>query len=225
MATRKVHIQATTGWTVYAVVVRLSDGHVFDWSDNTFKALASATTPEVAMTSLVTVGASDLFEASIDLATINNTATGMDVKVLALHQAGGSPAPATDTAIGEGDSFQIVAGAVAGGVTAGYRVLACVDVTSTLGDNAHCKVKLLDPTGKVVIDAAATCALNVQRDGAVNQFSVSTSDFGVQNANGYWEYNFANPDFTTDVGYTAIATVISGGVTYQSDEFNFFVWP
>lgn len=225
MATRRIHIQATTGWTVYGVVVRLSDGKVWDWNSNAWATLGSAVTPQVAMSSLVTLGANSLFAATIDLAVINNTTTPVDVKVMALHQAAGSPAPATDAGIGEGDSFQIISGAVfvPGGV--GFRVKAVVYVTSTNGNNAHCKVKLLDPSGKAVVDAAATCALNVQRDGAFNQFSVSTGNFGAQNTNKYWEYDFANPGFTTDVGYSGIATVVSGGVTYVTDDGDFEVWP
>jgi len=225
MATRRVHIKATTGWTVYAVVVRLSDGKVFDWSDNTWKVLASATTPAVAMSSLLAIGGATQYAASINLATINSTTTPVDVKILALRQLGGSAAPATDTAIGEGTSFTLVAG---GELTAAmvYTVDCTVDVTTTAGTSASVKVQLRDAAGALVdLDGVtATCAVDVQRDGVHTQFTLSTSDFGSPNANGWFEATKANPNFTTDVGYTAIATVIVGGVTYTG-LCNFVVWP
>jgi len=224
MASRRVHIKATTGWTVYAVVIRLSDGKVFDWSDNSWKVLASATTPAVAMSSLLAIGGATQYAATINLATINSTLTPVDVMIAAYHQAGGSAAPAADTAIGEGDSFTIVGGAAS--TATGYVVDATIDVTTTAGTNAHAKVQLRDAAGALVdLDGVtATCAVEVQRDGVHTQFSLSTSDFGSPNTNGWFEADYANPNFTTDVGYTGIATVVVGGVTYTG-LCNFNVWP
>lgn len=227
MATKRSSITATAGWNMYLVVYRLSDGKIFDWSDNTWKLLsAPPVTPGLAMTSLVAIGTTlAKYAASVNLTLINNTATPVDVVIVAFHRLSGSQAPATDTAIGEGDSFTIVNGdIVVPGKANGFRVHCVVYTNATMGNKAHCKVKLLDASGQAVIDAAATCALNVQRDGVHNQFAVSTSDFGSQNANGYWEFDYENPNFTADVGYTGIATVVSGGVTYQTDDADFEIW-
>lgn len=228
MATKRSNITAAAGWNVYLAVYRLSDGKIFDWSDNSWKLLsAPPVTPGLAMDSVVTLGPSLAeYAASVNLALINNTTTPVDVVIVAYHRLGGSMAPATDTPFGEGvDSFTIVSGDIAvPGKANGYRVHCVVYTNATMGNKAHCKVKLLDASGQAVIDGGATCALNVQRDGVHNQFTVSTGDFGAQNANGYWEFDYDNPNFTADVGYSGIATVVSGGVTYQTDEADFEIW-
>lgn len=228
MTTRRITTLATTGWNVYAIVQRLSDGKCFDFADNSWKTLAGATTPGIALASLASYGGSQsLFGADLNMSTINATVTPVDVQVVFQKRAGGSPAPSTDTVIAVADPLTIVLGneqsTTANG---GYSVDCTVDVTTTAGTTAHVKVQLRDAAGALVdLDGVtATCAVEVQRDGVHTQFSLSTSDFGSPNTNGWFEADYANPNFTTDVGYTGIATVVVGGVTYTG-LCNFNVWP
>jgi hypothetical protein len=232
MATERITARAISTYTVYAVVFRLSDGKVFDWADSTWKLIgAPPTTPGVAMTGLVTFATGfKQFAADLNLSTINATMTPVDVVVRMFVQAGGSPAPATDTDLGEIQSFTIVGGQRLDGTSSlpSLMVVVTVDTTTTAGTNSHVKVQVLDQAGQLVnldsLDPSATCAVDVQRDGVHSQFALSTSDFGAPNANGWFEADYANPAFTTDSGYTAIATIVTGGVTYKG-ACNFNVWP
>lgn len=232
MATRRISSLATTGWNVYFVLTRLSDGKVFDWSDNSWKVLASATTPGVAMSSLVSWGSSvSMFAGDLNMTTVNNTTTPVDVAVTAFHRAGGSPAPATDTPITQGDPFTIVNGDIAvttGPLGTGFQLDVTVDTTTTAGTTSHVKVQMLDVAGQLInlntLDPSATCAVAVIRDGNFAQFSLTTGNFGAPNAQGWFEADKTNPNYTTDIGYTAIATVVTGGFTYYG-LCNFNVWP
>lgn len=112
-----------------------------------------------------------------------------------------------------------------------YRIRITVSVTSTAGTTAHVKVQLVDAFGAVVnihsLDAAATCAVTVIQDGGSTQFSLSTSNFGsAATGDGWFEANYSNPSFSTDVGYTAEATVVCPtiGSTYNGSA-TFFVVP
>jgi hypothetical protein len=229
MTTRRITTIATTGTNVYAIVQRLSDGKVFDWADSSWKTFAAPpTTPGIALTSLASYGGSQsLFGADLNMSTVNNTVTPVDVQVIFQKRAGGSPAPATDTVLAVADPFTIVLGTEQSGLGgSGYTVDCTVTVTTTAGTNAHVKAQLRDAAGALVdLDGvSATCAVDVQRDGVHTQFSLSTTDFGSPNANGWFEADYANPNFTTDVGYTGLATIVVGGVTYTG-LCNFVVWP
>lgn len=80
-----------------------TSGNVFDFNDNTFKAIGSATTPYVAATERTAMGGTgdSAYQAAITLENINNTALAKRYIVKAYTQAGGSPAD-TDDAISEG---------------------------------------------------------------------------------------------------------------------------
>lgn len=232
MATRRICSLGTTGWTVYFVLTRLSDGKVFDWNTNVWATLGAAVTPAVAMSSLVSFGASvSEFAANLNMTTVNNTTTPVDVVVTAFHQAGGSPAPATDTPITQGDPFSIANGDIvvtSGPLGTGFKVEVTVDTTTSAGTNSHVKVQLRDSAGQLInlntLDPSATCAVAVVRDGNYAQFSLTTGNFGAPNSQGWFEADKINPNYTTDIGYTAIATVVTGGLTYYG-LCNFNVWP
>ncbi len=103
MATEKLQITEISGLNVYFVVVRLSDAYVLDFSDNTFKALGSATTPYVsASASTVAAGyGNSRYSATIDLAYLSNALAPVDCVAVAYLRAGGSPNLTTDAALGE----------------------------------------------------------------------------------------------------------------------------
>lgn len=230
MASKYIEKRYTSGSTVYLAVFRKSDGKVFDWADNTWKLDGSATTPNVAMSALRSAGTGQsLYVVSLNLATINATATPVDVTVLAFKRVGGSVSLANDEAISEPVGWQIAEGDLVTEEEGGPQVKTTVSVTSTAGNNAHVKVQLVDSTGTLIdldaLDPAATCAVQVIRDGNHAQFSLSTSDFGAPNGAGWFEADYANPNFTADRGYTVLTTVIAGGVTYSSKLATFHVVP
>lgn len=223
MTTIRINAYHDASATVYAVVFRLSDGKVFDWADSTWKLIgAPPTTPNVALTQLVAFGAGLAeYAANLNLSTINATITPVDISVKFFRQAGGSPAPATDEYLGEIESFSVVAGNRVGigfGTLPVFAVIVVVDTTTTAGDSAHVKVQLCDQRGQLIdldtLDPSATCAVDVIEDGGTPQFSLSTSDFGPPTSDGWFEDDYANPGFSGDTGYTAIATVVTGGMTF-----------
>jgi hypothetical protein len=233
MSTKRSSITATTGWNMYVSLFRLSDGKIFDWDDNTWKLIsAPATTPGVAMTSLVSYGGSQSeFAADLNLSLVNAGTTPVNVAIVAFRRIGGSQAPATDTPIGEGDPITIVNGDVVvtdGPLGTGFQVVSVTDTTTTSGNNSHIKVQLLDAAGQLidlsVADPTAVCTVNVQRDGVHNQFEIDGTDMGAPNANGWFEADYENPDWTADCGYTVITTITTGGITYRGLE-NLNIWP
>lgn len=80
-----------------------SSGNVFDFNDETFKAIGSATTPQVAATERTEMGGTSKsgYQASIDLATVNDTGAVNRYTLKAFLQSGGSPAT-SDAAITDG---------------------------------------------------------------------------------------------------------------------------
>lgn len=80
-----------------------SSGQAFDFDDNTFKALASCTTPYVAATERADMGGTSksCYQASINLANVNDTGAIGRYTLKAYEQAGGSPAD-SDAAISGG---------------------------------------------------------------------------------------------------------------------------
>jgi len=232
MTTIRLNAYHDASRTVYAVVFRLSDGKVFDWSDNTWKLIgAPPTTPNVALTQLVAFG-DGLAEygADLNLSTINATITPVDISVKFFDRLGGSAAPATDEYLGQLDSFSVMAGnrvGLAFGTLPAFNVCVNVTTTTTDGTNSHVKVQLFDQRGQLVdldaLDPSATCAVEVIEDGGTPQFSLSTSDIGAPTSDGWFEDDYANPGFSGDTGYTAIATVVTGGQTYRGVN-NIDVW-
>ncbi|TXH10553.1 MAG: hypothetical protein E6R03_15340, partial [Hyphomicrobiaceae bacterium] len=82
---------------VYAVIHN-SAGNVFDFSDNTFKAIGSATTPYAACTEQTSGGGSgkSAYTVTINLALLNKTLDTSRFWITLYERAGGSPAPLTD---------------------------------------------------------------------------------------------------------------------------------
>lgn len=229
MATIRASARALSGLTVYAVVFRLSDGKLFDWADSTWKTIgAPPTTPAIAMTGLVTYSTTSReYAADINLSTINATMTPVDISIKVFKQLGGSPAPATDTYLGSLEAMRVIYGEP----TPDQGQDCVVDVTANLttlsGTSMHFTVELKRPDGRTMplatIDPTATCAIVVTQDATtsggarVAQFSLSTVDCGSVNASHRWEVEYPNPNLTSNRGFTAKATVVSGGVTYEGD--------
>lgn len=109
-----------------------SSGQAFDFNDNTFKALVSCTTPYVAGTERTSMGGTgkSCWQASINLANINDTGAIGRYTLKAYMQAGGSPAD-SDAAISGGLPLTIQFGEL------GEREIVCqaeISVKSTAGN-------------------------------------------------------------------------------------------
>lgn len=89
----------TESLNIYARVFDAS-GNVFDFSDNTFKAIGAAATGYVTATELTAMGGTgkSCYSVSIDFGAINNTGAIGRYTIKFYERAGGSPA-ASDTAI------------------------------------------------------------------------------------------------------------------------------
>lgn len=98
MATELLQIKEISGLNVYFVVLRPSDGYVLDFSDNTFKALGSATTPYTNATASTTGAGygNSYYRATIDLQYLSSTLAAVDCVAVAYLRAGASPNLSTD---------------------------------------------------------------------------------------------------------------------------------
>lgn len=83
MATSNFTLTYNAGSTVRLAVIRLSDGKVLDFSDNTFKTLASATTPYSNGTELTASGGAGKsgYYVALNLSHLNSTSTPADFLV------------------------------------------------------------------------------------------------------------------------------------------------
>lgn len=110
-------------------------GNVFDFDDGIFKAIGSATTPQVAASEKTGMGGTGKsgYTASIDLAAINDTGSVGRYTAKAYAQAGGSPA-ATDPAISGGLTLSVQFG-----ILGEKEVIAQAEISvkSTAGSTAQ----------------------------------------------------------------------------------------
>lgn len=113
MATETFEFEGAAGVDHYVAVFKTSNGHVFDWNDGTFKAFGSATEKAELASEVANIGGSlkSLFKLAIDLATINNTGTPLEVAVNWFTNAG-----ATDC-VSNVLIFKVTSGAISGGST------------------------------------------------------------------------------------------------------------
>lgn len=233
MATKTVTHTIDTGLTLYYRVFRLTDGKVFDFNDNAWEVLASATTPYVAMASLATVGGGfSQYSAELDLADINDTATPLEVKVFVYLQDGGSPSVDNDAWIAE-SALTVVNGelmAVLGSEQI-YTVDLTANYTTTLGTTMHFTAELKRRDGRSVdlatLDPTATCEIEVTMDADETEgerfavFTLDTTDCGAVNTDSQFEVEYADPGLTSNRGFKAKAIITSGGVAYEGDaKFN-----
>jgi len=99
MATKKLIHTDTTGWTVYLICVRQSDGYLLDDSDGNFA--AAPADPYVALTEHSTVKGRYAKDESRQVWTDGS------YDLIFYRQLGGSPAPSTDIVIGNGEMYVV----------------------------------------------------------------------------------------------------------------------
>jgi hypothetical protein len=219
MATEKLNVDRTAGQNVYfAVFDPVHTATVFDFSDNTFKALGSATTPYIAATE-ETDGAGtgiSLYVASLNLAALNPLPATKHVVVYAYQRAGGSPNLLTDTMFSRqelrlANSVNNLDAAAIAAMRIGFDAA----VTSTAGTSLKMIAWLRD-VGGVVIDGSATCVITCREHGAgVLLFTNPSSGTASQTDYGTFEVTQSTPGFTDDRLYVFDVTIVSNGVTYE----------
>lgn len=218
MATESILYQHDPAATIYASIFNVA-GEVFDFNDNTFKALGGATTPYLALTEYTAPGGSafSFYAASFDLADINNTATRAQYAISIYEQAGGSPAPSTDTVLSNPSPFSVRFGAT-GDWEVRHQIDGCF--TTTAGTTVRFLVKTSYGDQRIAletVDPTATAALAVREYGAgADLFTISATTV---NAAGIFELEKANPGYTADRLYKYTLTIVINGVTFTFVDF------
>lgn len=207
MATETFLFEGTAGTPHYLALWNRS-GQVFDFSDNTFKSLGSATTPYVAATERVNMGGSSKsgYTAAVNFANVNATAARMRLSAswytnTALSAIVSDPLDVV-VRLGQLDSGEGVSGFAP-------QIGACF--TSSAGTEVRFSA-WLERDGQLVVLTAGTCAIAIREHGSgVDLFSVSDA---APNAAGIFEATQASPGFTSDRLYLATVTIVSGGETF-----------
>lgn len=230
LTVRKRYVSSSN---VYVAVFRDSDGKVFDWSDNTWKVAASATTPNVNLSVICAAGTGrSVYGGSVNLSTINNSSTPYNVTLIAFKRVGGSVNLASDVAISDSESFTITSGEISTLLsetllTALEEEIYC-EVTGNFsalaGTAAHFTACLKRRNGEVVdlsaFDPSATCTIEIDRDAtatAGNRASVeslNSGEVGAFNTSSRFEVELTSQTFDALVGYTCTATITANSIDY-----------
>ncbi len=213
MATKRLRIEATAGSNVYFTVWRSSDNLIFDFSDNTFKAIGSATTPYLAASENTNTGGTGRshYTASLNLSLLGT----VDAFVQPYLRAGGSPAPLTDTTLEDplvlvtrfGDVPSVISAEICATMQRELDELL-ISVTISLDGQA------LDLN---TLSVAPTCEVLVrQSDPPGNAFPALTATI---DADGRFVATQADP-FNEDAGdqeFHAVITIEHGSESFRYD--------
>jgi hypothetical protein len=201
------------GSSLYARVFNAA-GQVFDFSDNTFKALAGATTPYVAATEHADLDGTGYsgYSVAIDLDLLNPSGSRSRFALKFYDNA--TPA-AADQAVSGAKGFTIQFGEL------GERdVVPQVElsVKSTEGLAAQLSAWLEHGGRKVAIgsvDAAATASITVREHGSgVDLFTLAFTAADLNND--VFEKEQATPGFTDDRQYEVEVSITENGNTYTT---------
>ena len=217
MATKNLSHHTSGGGNYYIRVFALSGadaGKVLDFSDDTFKSLASATTPYLAATERADMGGfgQSAYTIGLDLAKLNPLAVE---KEFVVHwYEGSSPADAAPAqAIGE--PFVV---ALAKEGRREWIVQQEINVKSTEGLASQLHV-WLEHGGELVdidgVEATPTMSTSVRMHGAGSALFVVTGDVG-DVTDDIFEVEQELPGFTDDRLYAIVASITVNGVTYSS---------
>ncbi|NOX55581.1 MAG: hypothetical protein GXP27_14310 [Planctomycetes bacterium] len=218
MATELLRRKDAPGKTIYYAIWN-DQNQVFDFSDNTFKSLAAATTPYVVATEQTGgKGGQSYYDATIDLNQIHKAGSRLQASIEAYEQVGSSPNLATDTPLGT-EPLDIVFGR---SVLAGRgRVDVGLNVTI---DGNDCWFQVwLTCDGELVdlhaADANARCDIQVREQTAgANLFQIDDQDdpsFALSaNREDYFELRKQQAGFTADKNYIVTVTVTENGNTH-----------
>jgi hypothetical protein len=212
----------TASRNCYAVVYNAA-GNVFDFNDNTFKALASATTPFAACTEQTSGGGTgqSTYVVTINLALLNKTLDTVRYGITFFDRAGGTPAPLTDTAWTYRSPFSVQAAEIGDDELA---VEFCPCFTSTAGTTMRALVTVLrngKPVNVYTLDSAATCTVTAREHGAGSD--LFTTSAATVSSNGDFAVSQASPGYTSDRAYqhTIAITVNSTTTSFRFPVANF----
>ncbi|QDV50862.1 hypothetical protein [Gimesia fumaroli] len=215
-----------SGKTIYFVIFN-NVGQVFDFNAGVlaFANLGAAVKPYLAATEYPNAGGAgkSQYIASLDLATINNTAAIEHCTLIAFEQAGGSPAPATDTPRSQPNGFSVQFGKE--GLNK-FRIQCGVSTDTTSGVVLELQAWLESDEGEVVaLTSAATCACQIRQiDAGSDALSITTGDFGNVNSQSIFTHSLSNPALENDRQYRAKFTITQNGVSWTVTK-PFFVVP
>jgi hypothetical protein len=215
-------VDYTESKNVYAVIWNRS-GSVFDFSDNTFKALASATTPYVAATEQTSSGGvgQSGYAITVTLANIHKTLETGRFDITLYERAGGSPAPLTDTAISSRSPFVIQAGEI-GEDRLGVEFCPCFTTTSGTAMRALVTItRNGKPINIYTLDNAATCTVTAREHGAGSD--LYTTSATTVSSNGDFAITQSNPNYVSDRAYQHTFSVSVNGTatTFRLPVANF----
>lgn len=211
--------------TIYFAVFN-NVGQVFDFNAGVlaFANLGSAIKPYLAATEYPNAGGSgkSQYIASLNLATINNTAALVDVTVIAFEQAGGSPALATDEPRSQPNGFTIQYGRE-GSNQIGIHCGISTDSTN----GSYLEVQAwLESNGEVIpLTSSATCTCYVRQiDAEADGIEITAVNFGSVNAQYIFVHSKSNPSLEPDRQYRAKFTITEGGSSWSTTK-DFVVLP
>lgn len=213
MATKQLRIEDTAGVNNYFTVWRSSDNLIFDFNDNTFKAIGSATTPYLAATENTNTGGTGRshYTASLNLALLGS----VDAFVQAYRRSGGTPAPLTDATIEDPFPIEVRAGSEGGAI--GGRINAVYK----RGLNEFEALFTLTLNGAPISLSGATGTLTV-RDALGNDvFAALTGSLIEHDTDaGFYRMKWTQsaPGFTGDRAYDLRAVITLGSVTITIDD-------
>ena len=212
MATETLHFEDVASANVYIRVFN-DAGQVLDFADDTFKAIASATTPYLAATAKADMAGTGRsgYVAALDLSKLNSTGDPKHF-VAKFYKHSSSPAN-TDNPVSDGVDLwvQFSELTVVGGEPV-YGFVTC-SVTSTAGSTANITAFLLW-RGALVTLGSATASITVREAGSGSDlFTVTQADKIGATAviNNRMELTKASPNFTADRQYA-----VSGTITVNS---------
>ncbi len=200
-----------------------SAGLVFDFNDNTFKAIASATTPYVLATERTAMGGTgkSSFTADVDLANVWNK-PGSQFFLFAY--AGGTPADG-DAAISPTASESIILPSPSPWIEFGEfgrgEIIAEVEanVKSTAGTTAQLALWLARNGKKIpiaTIDPVATGNITYREHGATSPLLINQNVTNANFVTERFEVEVSNPNFVNDRQYEAVGSITILGTTFQS---------
>jgi hypothetical protein len=214
--------QQTAGGDYYLMVIDLSNGDSYDFGGAAWAAYGTGTTPRVDLTE-VACGEKSIYYGDVDLTALFPASMApKDLVVKILTRAGGSPNYATDVAIASPTKLRLVGGHVDAdnAVDSKFRVAVTSVLTSNAGTSAHVTAELTYE-GRTVdlntLDSGATCDFEVTLDASTtggnrsSQFTVSAVTLNTSNR---FEAEQSSPAYTSNKGYTVVASITAGGVTY-----------
>jgi hypothetical protein len=215
MALFPVCLLENSSYATYVRVYGLSGaqaGLVLDFADNTFKTLASATTPYQTATAAASGSGKSLYHTTLDLDEVNPDAVDRRYQIQWYNNA--APAVA-DVPLAVVPPLRVIAG------RADPREIVVqveLGVKSTAGLAAQLSAWLEIDGQRIAVDdldASATCSILVREHGAGSPLFTATGDVS-DVTNHVFEIEQASPGFTDDRLYEVTASITVDGTTWST---------